>query len=73
MYVDVQYSVTTHCVQLINWEIGSHLIFRQMVRVFMQHSGVCKTEIIDANQTKSIKMKLLICSANMLMVNSHCL
>jgi len=32
----------------------------------MQHSGMCKTEIVDANQATGIKTVLLICSANML-------
>ena len=35
--------------------------------VFMQHNGMCKTKNIDTNQATSIKMKLLICSTNILM------
>ena len=66
-------NVTGHCASADKLGSGSHLIFRQMLCVFVQHSGMCKTEIIDANQVKSVKTKLLICSANMLMVNSHCL
>ena len=66
-------NVTACCASADKLGNASHYVFRQMLCVFMQHSGMCKTEIIDANQAKSIKMKWLICSANMLMVNSHSL
>ena len=52
-------NVTACCASAVKMGNGSHLIFRQMLCVFMQHSGMCKTEIIDANQAKSIKMKFL--------------
>jgi len=66
-------NVTAHCASADRLGNGWHLIFRQMVCIFMQHSGMCKTEIIDGNQAKCIETKLLIYGANMLMVNSHCL
>lgn len=59
-------NVTTCCASADKLQHGSHFIFRQMLCVFMQHSGMCKTEIIDANQATSIKTILLISSANML-------
>jgi hypothetical protein len=59
-------NVTACCASADKLGNGSHFIFRQMLCVFMQHSEMCKTEIIDANQATSIKTVLLICSANML-------
>ena len=66
-------TVTTCCASADKLGNGSHLILRQMLCVFMEHSGMCKTEVIDGSRAKRIKTKLLICSANMLVVNSHCL